>query len=162
MNFQIAFSQDLTFEEMQSIVQNINIDFSLFPTQNTWNNEYHPPLINTRDKREFRELLVTESRQPPNFDGRYRIVEYDADPNIKLKYFFIIDLNTGLVYDRLFRISHEIKYSIESSMIIMNPIESMDDEPNEFRSSDNKIVYAKWNGQSFSFLLFINSYPAFW
>ena len=159
LSFQIVFSQDLTFEEVQLIVQNINIDFSMFPTKNTWNNEYHVPIINTNFKREFQELIIEESRQPPNFDGKYRIVE-EKHSRIDSRFFIIIDLNTGLVYDRLYRINKGIKYSIESSMIIINPIESLDFESDPFNYyGSNQIIYTKWNGQNLDCLLAINSYP---
>ena len=159
---QIAFSQNLTLEEIELIVENININFSLFPTKNTWNNKYHDPLINTNLKREFQELLFEESKLPPNFDGKYRIVEYNFDSSVS-HYFFIIDLNTGLIYDRLYRIDTGIKYSIESSLIIINPIESLNFENDPFNYfDDKKILYAKWNGQDFDTLLIINSFPNFW
>jgi len=150
------YTQELTHQEVQLIVQNINVDFSLFPTQNIWNEVFHSPLINTRFKRDHEELLITESGKEPNFDGRFRIVKISY-PAIRWYDFFMIDLNTGLVYERIFRTGFSVKpglsFNAESSMLILTKKDSR-----ECNETPDRITYLRWNGQDFNVLLAINTF----
>ena len=147
------------FRDVRLIAENVNIDFSLFPTKNVWTENIPSPIINTRNKRLNESLILESMNQGPNFNGKFRIVEYESE--FGGREFFIIDLNFGLVYEGFTRNFHGLQFTLCSSMIVINPIESMPYEDDEYVSNSGPII-GKWDEQYFIFLVSINARPWFW
>ncbi|MDR2404195.1 MAG: hypothetical protein LBD78_09215 [Spirochaetaceae bacterium] len=141
------------WQEMKLIAEHVKVDFSLFPTTNVWEKKICSPVLDSPNKRNYRTIITNASKNEPNFDGKYRIVEFGMGSGIQ--YFFIIDLNTGNVYEGKFS-SSGITYSLNSSLIIINPVENMIWEDNDAVPLWSHIEYIKWNGQEFVGLLVIN------
>jgi hypothetical protein len=49
------------------------------------------PILDTLNKRNYRTIITNASKQYPNFDEKYRIVEFGYGSGAQM--FFIIDLN---------------------------------------------------------------------
>ncbi|MDR0710016.1 MAG: hypothetical protein LBF77_08120 [Spirochaetaceae bacterium] len=146
-----VYPDEMGWQEMILIAENVKVDFSLFPTKNVWEKKICSPVLDSPHKRNYRTIITGATGSEPNFDGKYRIVEFGMGSGIQ--YFFIVDLNTGNVYEGRYS-SFGIKYSLNSSLIIINPVENMfweDDDPVPSRPE-----YVKWNGQEFTGLLIIN------
>jgi hypothetical protein len=111
------FSNDINYEILSMIIKNINLDFSMLSTENTWNRNVCTPILDTQNKRNYRTIITNASKQEPNFNGKYRIVEFGQGTGIQM--FFIIDLNNGNVYEGI-PSTHGIKYTVNSSLIIIN------------------------------------------
>lgn len=152
LSINILSAREMLFSDMQMIIENINIDFTLFPTTNTWNGNNALPILNTRNKRKQSAEILEAAKQEPNFNGKYRIVEFESRPG--WRHFFIIDLNNGLVYEIFLWDFYGVKYTKESSLIILNPIEVLPYENDEYISIGP--TYMHWNGQDLEFLIFIN------
>jgi len=148
------YSAEITWGELKLIAENTKINNSMYLTKNTWNKKYYSPIIDTEIKRKYHTIIDKNSRLNPNFDGKYRIIEFGFGSNAQ--YFFIIDLNSGVVYEGK-ESSFGIKYSIDSSLIIINPIENMDwGNDNEIVPSYSSTVYINWDGQNFNTLIILN------
>ncbi|MDR1127869.1 MAG: hypothetical protein LBL20_01035 [Treponema sp.] len=146
-------SQEMIWEEMNLLNDNVKIDFSLFPTKHKWEKNKCIPVLDTPSKRNYRTIIAGGAEMEANFDGKYRIVEFGAGSGVQ--YFFIIDLNNGNVYEGRTS-SFGIKYTTNSSMIIINPIENMFWEDGDFVPHWSFIEYIKWNGEGFISLAVIN------
>jgi hypothetical protein len=147
------YSQEMVWEEMKLLSENIKIDFSLFSTKNGWERKECIPILDTSSKRNYRTIITNGTKMEPNFDGKYRIVEFGQGSGIQ--YFFIIDLNNGKVYEGRTS-SFGIKYSVNSSLVVINPIENMFWEDGDFVPHWSFIEYIKWNGEEFIGLAIIN------
>jgi hypothetical protein len=147
------YPDEMGWQEMKIIAENVKVDFSLFPTANVWEEKRCPPVLDTPHKRNYRTIITDAAKSEPNFDGKYRIVEFGMGSGIQ--YFFIVDLNTGSVHEGRFS-SAGIKYSLNSSLIIINPIENMIWEDGDSVPSYSHAEYVRWNGQGFIGLLIIN------
>jgi hypothetical protein len=147
------YSQEMVWEEMKLFSENIKIDFSRFPTKNKWKEKECSPILDTPSKRNYRTIINNGAKMEANFDGKYRIVEFGAGSSVQ--YFFIIDLNNGNVYEGRTS-SYGIKYSTNSSMIIINPIENMFWEDGDLVPRWSFVEYLKWNGEEFIGLAIIN------
>jgi hypothetical protein len=148
-----VYSQEMIWEEMKRLSENIKIDFSLFPTKNKWQEKECPPILDTPSKKNYRTLITSGVKMEANFDGKYRIVEFGAGSGVQ--YFFIIDLNNGNVYEGRTS-SCSIKYNTNSSMVIINPIENMAWEDGDLVPRWSFVEYLKWNGEEFIGLAIIN------
>jgi hypothetical protein len=147
------YPDEMKWQEMKLIAENVKVDFSLFPTANVWEKNNRSPVLDSPNKRNYRTIITNAAKSEPNFDGKYRIVEFGMGSGVQ--YFFIVDLNTGNVYEG--RISSSgIKYSLNSSMIIINPVENMSWEDDDFVPSYSYTEYVRWNGQGFIGLLVMN------
>jgi hypothetical protein len=147
------YSQEMLWEEMKRLSENIKLDFSLFPTKNTWQEKECSPILDTPSKKQYRTIITNDAKREANFDGKYRIVEFGAGSGVQ--YFFIIDLNNGNVYEGRMS-SCGIKYNINSAMIIINPIENMIWEDGDLVPRWSFVEYLKWNGEEFMGLAIIN------
>jgi hypothetical protein len=112
-----VFSNDINYEILSIIINNTNINFSIFATKNNWNGSVCTPTLDTPNKRNYRTIITNASKQEPNFNGKYRIVEFGIGTGVQM--FFIIDLNNGNVYEGI-QSTHGIKYTANSSLIIIN------------------------------------------
>lgn len=149
-----VYSSEITWQELKLIANNVKISFSMFPTQNAWNGKNSHPVLDTKIKIDYRTILTDASKKEPNFDGKYRIVEFGFGSSTQN--FFIIDLNNGNVYEGRAS-SFGIKYSVNSSLIIINPIENMDwGADNEKIPSWVFIEYVKWTNQEYTGLVALN------
>jgi hypothetical protein len=146
------YSQML-WEEMKRLGENIRIDFSLFPTKNTWQEKEYSPVLDTPSKKQYRTIITEGAKMAANFDGKYRIVAFGAGSGVQ--YFFIIDLNNGNVYEGRTS-SCGIKYNANSSMIIINPLENMFWEDGDLVPRWSFVEYVKWTGEEFIGLAIIN------
>lgn len=149
----MGYPDEMKWQEMRLIAENVKVDFSLFPTKNGWEKKNCSPVLDSPHKRNYRTIITNAAKNEPNFDGKYRIVEFGMGSGSQ--YFFIIDLNTGTVYEGRAS-SSGIKYSPDSSLIIINPIENMIWEDNDPVPIWSYVEYVKWNGQGFIGLLIIN------
>jgi hypothetical protein len=145
--------QEMTWEEMKLLSEKIKIDFSLFPTENKWERKECVPILDTPSKINYRTIITGGAEMEPDFDGKYRIVQFGAGSGVQ--YFFIIDLNTGNVYEGRTS-SFGIKYSVDSSMIIINPLSNMSWEDGDFVPHWSFIEYIKWTGEGFIGLAVVN------
>ena len=112
-----VYANDIDYDTLSIIIKNSNLDFSIFPTKNIWNKTQYSPVLDTSKKRNYRTIITEASKLEPNFDGKYRIVEFGTGSSAQL--FFIIDLNKGNVYEGI-QSTDGIKYSINSSLIVIN------------------------------------------
>jgi len=117
-----VYSIEITWGELKLIAKNFKFNSSLYSTKNKWNKEYYPPILDMKEKRNYRTIINKSSKLEPNFDSKYRIISFGFGSGAQ--YFFMIDLNSGIVYEGI-PSSFGIKYSIDSSLIILNPIENM-------------------------------------
>jgi hypothetical protein len=147
------YPQEMMWEEMKLLGENIKIDFSLFPTKNKWQEKECFPIFDTPAKRNYRTVITDGAKMEANFDGKYRIVEFGAGSGVQ--YFFIIDLNNGNVYEGKIS-TFGIKYNANSPMIIINPIENMFWEDGDLVPRWSFVEYVKWNGKEFIGLAKIN------
>jgi hypothetical protein len=147
------YSVEITWGELKIIAENIKINNSEYFTKNKWNKEYYSPILDTEIKRNYCTIINRNSRLEPNFDGKYRIIPFGYGSNAQ--YFFIIDLNSGIVYEGKIS-SFGIKYSINSSLIILNPIENMNwGNDDEIVPSYASTEYINWNGQEFKTIIIL-------
>ena len=149
----IVYSNELLWEELKNLANLINIDFSLYPTINIWEKIECVPFLDTELKLNYQSIIINESKLEPNFDGKYRIVNFGYGTNAQ--FFFIIDLNNGNVYEGKTS-SFGIKYELNSSMIIINPIENMFWDNGMSVPKWANIEYIRWNGQEFIGLIILN------
>jgi hypothetical protein len=148
------YSAEITWGKLKLIAKDIKIDSSLYITKNKWNKKYYSPILDTEIKRKYRTIINENSKLEPNFDGKYRVIAFGFGSGAQ--YFFMIDLNSGIVYEGK-ESSFGIKYSINSSLIILNPIENMDwGNDDEVVPSWASIEYITWDGQKFITLMTLN------
>ncbi|GHV10349.1 hypothetical protein FACS189485_23420 [Spirochaetia bacterium] len=146
------FPLDIKKQDLLNIINNININFSMYPTLNSWNKKENVPLLDTDRKRNYRTIITEAAKEKPNFDGKYRIVEFGYGTSAQ--YFFIIDLNNGKVFEGIPSTSG-IKYTNDSSLIIINPMENLLQIWDDIIPSWEIIRYLKWEGETFKELLII-------
>ena len=143
----------INYETLYSIINSINIDFSQFPANYVWEGSINDPILDTERKLNYRTIITNATREIPNFNGKYRIVEFGYGSGAQ--YFFIIDLNNGNVYEGI-PSTHGIKYTHDSSLIIINDTAAIlenwrdldEDIPNWV-----KIEYVLWENDQFKNLL---------
>jgi hypothetical protein len=104
-------------------------------------------------KKHYRTIITEGAKREANFDGKYRIVEFGVGSGVQ--YFFIIDLNNGNVYEGRTS-AFGIKYNVNSSMLIINPLENMFWEDGDLVPRWSFVEYVKWNGKEFIVLAIIN------
>jgi hypothetical protein len=152
------FSNDINYEILSIIIKNANLDFSLFSTKNNWNKNDCVPILDTMDKMNYRTIITNASKQEPNFNGKYRIVEFGKGSGVQM--FFIIDLNNGNVYEGILS-THGIKYTVNSSLIIINDpdivLENWKDW-NEDIPNWIFIEFVLWENDNYKKLLTINPF----
>ncbi|MDR1030571.1 MAG: hypothetical protein LBL76_06825 [Treponema sp.] len=152
------FSNDINYEILSIIIKNINLDFSFFPTKNNWNRNVCIPILDTRYKKKYQTIITNASKQEPNFDGKYRIIEFGYGSGAQM--FFIIDLNNGNVYEGISS-THGIKYRVNSSLIIINDPDTVlenwqywdEDMPNWVF-----IAYVLWENNNYKKIVTINPF----
>jgi hypothetical protein len=152
------FSNDINYETLSIIIKNTNFDFSLFSTKNNWDKNVCMPILDTSNKRNYRTIITNASKQEPNFNGKYRIVEFGTGSSAQM--FFIIDLNNGNVYEGI-PSTHGIKYTVNSSLIIINDPDIVlenwkgwdEDIPNWV-----SIEFVLWENDNYKKLLTINPF----
>ena len=116
----LAFSQQaLTSGEYKIIASGITLSFSDFPTTNSWNGKNAVPILDTGQKHEYRTVISNAAKEPPNFDGKYKVVEFGC--GTACQHFFIIDLGTGIVFDGR-TTSFGAKYQLNSRLLIADPM----------------------------------------
>ncbi|MCL2800352.1 MAG: hypothetical protein FWD28_01155 [Treponema sp.] len=150
-NIEFIHSNDLLWAEMKILDGSINIDFSLYPTLNIWDKKECMPVLDTELKLRYQTVITNASKLEPNFDGKYRITSFGYGSSAQ--YFFIIDLNNGNVFEGRVS-SFGIKYNVNSSLIIINPIENMYWE--EIVPEWSTVEYIRWNGDRFIGLVKLN------
>jgi hypothetical protein len=152
------FSNDINYEVLSTIIKNTNLDFSVFLTKNNWNGNVCIPVLDSLNKRNYRTIITNAAKQDPNFDGKYRIVEFGYGSGAQM--FFIIDLNSGNVYEGI-PSTHGIKYTVNSSLIIINDPDIVlknwqywdEDMPNWVF-----IEYVLWRNNNYKKILMINPF----
>lgn len=88
----------------------------------TWNGTNAEPVLDTETKKSYRTIITEASRMPPDFNGKYKIVQFGA--GTMANGFFIINLETGAVTEG-FTFEFALDYSIDSKLIIRNPKEAI-------------------------------------
>jgi hypothetical protein len=149
-------ANDINYQVLFLIIENINIDFSHFPTISRWNRTPCTPILDTPSKINYRTIITEESKKEPNFDGKYRIVEFGYGSGAQ--YFFIIDLNNGNVYEGI-PSTHGIKYTNDSSLIIINDPDVILGNWNSWGEDiPNWVIieYILWEDNMFKKLLIVN------
>jgi hypothetical protein len=148
------YSKEITWGELKLIANNIKINNSIFFTKNKWDKKCYTPILDTEIKRNYRTIINENSKLEPNFDGKYRIITFGYGSSAQD--FFMLDLNSGIVYEGRTS-SFGLKYSINSSLIILNPIENMDwGNDDEIVPSYSSTEYINWNGQEFKTIIVLN------
>jgi len=147
---------EINYETFSLIIDSIKLDFPHFPTNYIWDNTIFDPILDTEIKMNYKTIITNASKEMPNFDGKYRIVEFGYGSGAQ--YFFIIDLNNGNVYEGKPSI-FGIKYELESSLIIINEPE----EILEYWSGWEETIpnwtnmeYLLWQDNQFKNLLIVN------
>ena len=152
------FPNDINYDTLSLIINNIHLDFSMFPTKNIWNGNEVSPILDTSQKRNYRTIITEASKLEPNFDGKYRIITFGYGSGAQ--YFFIIDLNNGNIYEGI-PSTHGIRYNVNSSLIIINDSDVI---LNNWRGWDENIPnwisidYVLWENNDFKLLLTINPF----
>jgi len=147
---------EISYKIFSLIVNNVNLDFSQFPTMNKWNRDECVPILDNEIKRNYRTIITDASKKEPNFAGKYRIIEFGYGSSAQC--FFIIDLNNGNVYEG-YPSTHGIKYTVDSYMIIINDPEVVLETWDGWAESMPKwvvIEYLLWADYQFKKLLIIN------
>jgi hypothetical protein len=150
------FSNDIDYENLSIIVNNIELDFSKFPSKNIWNRGECIQNLDTQIKRNYETIITNASKQEPNFNGKYKIVEFGYGSGVQ--YFFVIDLNSGNVYEGISS-THGIKYRQDSSLIIINDPEIVLLNWKDFDGNIPNwitIEYLLWEGEQWKKILIIN------
>jgi hypothetical protein len=150
------FSNDIDYEKLIIIINNIEFDFSKFPSENIWNGEECIPNLDTPNKRNYRTIITNATKQEPNFNGKYRIVEFGVGSGVQ--YFFVIDLNNGNVYEGISS-TNGIKYQRDSSLIIINDPEIVLSNWKDFNGNIPNwvtIEYLLWEDEQWKRLLIVN------
>jgi len=111
------YEHEVNYETLSLLIENIKIEFNHFPTKNIWEKKKITPIFDTDSKRNFISIITDGSKKEPNFNGKYRIVEFGVGSGVQS--FFIIDLNNGIVYEGVTS-SFGIKYTLDSNLIIKN------------------------------------------
>jgi hypothetical protein len=93
------------------------LSFADFPTDNIWDENECIPILDTQFKMRYQTIITNASKSEPDFDGKYKIVTFGYGSGAQ--YFFIIDLNSGNVFEGI-PSTHGIKYELNSSLIIIN------------------------------------------
>jgi hypothetical protein len=138
------------------IINSIKLDFLKFPSKNIWNGEKCTPILDTQNKKNYRTIITNAAKQGPNFNGKYRIVEFGAGSGVQ--YFFVIDLNSGNVYEGIVS-TYGIKYQQDSSLIIINDPEIVLLNLQDFYGNiPCAIEYLLWEDEQWKRLLIINPY----
>lgn len=91
-----------------------------FPSDFKWNGTNAEPVLDTDLKQNYRTIITKASRMQPDFNGKYKIVQFGA--GTMSNGFFIINLESGLVTEG-FSFEFELDYSLDSKLIIKNPKE---------------------------------------
>ena len=149
---------EITYETLSLVINNVNIEFIQFPISNVWYNEEHNLIFDTDLKKYWETRILERFKYIQNFNGKYRIVEFGTGSGVQ--YFFVIDLNNGNIYEGITS-THGIKYTVDSSLIIIN-------DPNiilynwegwtETIPKWVTIEYYIWENNKFKKLLEINPY----
>jgi hypothetical protein len=150
------FSNDIDYENLTIIVNNIELDFSKFPSKNIWNGGECIPNLDTQIKRNYKTIITNAAKQEPNFNGKYKIVEFGYGSGAQ--YFFVMDLNSGNVYEGI-PSTHGIKYRQDSSLVIINDPEivlSNWEDFNEDIPNWITIEYLLWEDEQWKKLLIVN------
>jgi len=106
-------------KDFEFIINNVHLNHEQFATFNTWNKKICLPILDTEEKLRFRTIINNASSLEPNFDGKYRIITYGGGTGITG--YFILDLNTGNVYESNSYSYFGMDYNVNSSLLIINP-----------------------------------------
>ena len=115
----INLNNDIPITDFRDTVNTIKLEHEQFKTNNIWNKEICSPILDTELKIRFRTIINNAAFMEPNFDGKYKIVIYGAGTGT-IGY-FILDLNTGNVYESNSYSYFGMDYSVNSSLLIINP-----------------------------------------
>ena len=113
------YINDMHINDFKFIVSNVHLNHEQFKTNNSWNREICSPVLDTDLKSRFRTILNNAATMEPNFDGKYRIITYGAGAGTTG--YFILDLNTGSIYESNSFSYFGMDYNVISSLLIINP-----------------------------------------
>ncbi len=150
-----AFSQEISINDYKIVISKTNLQLGDFPTKYTFSGKHSNPILDTDFKRKYRTIINSKAKENPNFNGKYCIVEFGYGSSVH--YYFIIDLETGVVFNGMTN-EFGIQYSIDSRLLIINPSEPIIEYWNEEKTIPIrcKTSYVLFENGDFIHLLNVN------
>jgi hypothetical protein len=118
-NENIIDVSDMYISDFKFIADNVHLHHDQFKTNNVWDKKICPPILDTKLKLRFRTIINNAAAMEPNFDGKYKIIIFGAGSGITA--YFVLDLNTGIVYEPHSPSYFGMDYNVNSSLLIINP-----------------------------------------
>jgi len=113
------YANDMDISDFKLIVHNVCLNHEQFQTKNVWNKKICSPILDTERKQNYRTIIQNAAAREPDFDGKYTIITYGVGTGTTA--YFILDLNTGNIYESNSYSYFGMDYAVNSSLLIINP-----------------------------------------
>jgi hypothetical protein len=118
-NDNTMYINDIYIEDFKFIVANVSLNHDQFTTKNVWDKKICSPILDTEYKLRYRTIINNAAKMEPDFDGKYKIITFGGGSGVTA--YFILDLNTGIVYEPNSHSYFGMEYNVNSKLLIINP-----------------------------------------